>query len=137
MLGDAAGLAGHHVGRADGVEQQRLAVVDVAHDGDDRRAGPQVLLVLLLVVVVEEVGQQSASRSSPGSTRRTSAPSSAANSSIMSSVSDWVAVTISPWSSRKRTTSPADRFSLGPRSRAVEPRSMMTSCSGTGAVDGA
>jgi hypothetical protein len=34
-------------------------------------------------------------------------------------------------------TSPADRFSFGPRSRAVEPRSTMTSMSGTGAVDGA
>ena len=37
MLGDAARFAGHHVGVADGVEQRRLAVVDVAHDGDDRR----------------------------------------------------------------------------------------------------
>ena len=32
--------------------------------------------------------------------------------------------------------SPALRLSLGPRSRAVEPRSMMTSPSGTGAVEG-
>ena len=38
VLGDAAGLARHHVGLADGVEQRRLAVVDVAHDGDHRRA---------------------------------------------------------------------------------------------------
>ncbi len=37
MLGDAAGLAGDHIGLADGVEQRRLAVVDMAHDGDDRR----------------------------------------------------------------------------------------------------
>ena len=37
VLGDAAGLAGDHVGLADGVEQRGLAVVDVAHDGDDRR----------------------------------------------------------------------------------------------------
>ena len=78
----------------------------------------------------------SASCSSPGSTRRTSAPISAAKSSIMSSVSDWVAMTISPCRSRKRTMSPALRLSLGPRSRAVEPRSMMTSPSGTGAVEG-
>ena len=33
-------------------------------------------------------------------------------------------------------TSPAERLSLGPRSRAVAPRSMITSVSGTGAVDG-
>ena len=45
----------------------------------------------------------------------------------MSSLSDWVAVTISPCWSRKRTTSAAVRFSLGPMSWAVEPRSMMIS----------
>jgi hypothetical protein len=38
VLGDATGLARHDVGRADRVEQQGLAVVDVTHDGDDRRA---------------------------------------------------------------------------------------------------
>ena len=38
VLGDAAGFAADHVGRADGVEQRGLAVVDVAHDGHDRRA---------------------------------------------------------------------------------------------------
>ena len=38
VLGDAARLAGHDVGLADGVEQRGLAVVDVAHDGHDRGA---------------------------------------------------------------------------------------------------
>jgi hypothetical protein len=33
-------------------------------------------------------------------------------------------------------TSPAERFSFGPSSRGVLPRSMMTSPSGTGAFDG-
>jgi hypothetical protein len=42
VLGDAAGLAGDHVGAADRVEQRGLAVVDVAHDGDDRRTRLQV-----------------------------------------------------------------------------------------------
>ena len=37
VLGDAAGFAGDDIGLADGVEQRRLAVVDVAHDRDDRR----------------------------------------------------------------------------------------------------
>ncbi len=37
VLGDAAGLALGHVGGADRVEQLGLAVVDVTHDGDDRR----------------------------------------------------------------------------------------------------
>ena len=36
VLGDAAALAGRDLGRADGVEQARLAVVDVTHDGHDR-----------------------------------------------------------------------------------------------------
>ena len=43
MLGDAAGFAGHDIGVADGVEQRGLAVVDVAHDGDDRRPRLQIL----------------------------------------------------------------------------------------------
>ena len=38
VLGDAAGLARGHLGLADRVEQRGLAVVDVAHDRDDRRA---------------------------------------------------------------------------------------------------
>ena len=38
MLGDAAGLARDDVGVADRVEQRRLAVIDVPHDRDDRRA---------------------------------------------------------------------------------------------------
>ena len=32
MLGDAAGLAGRHVGGAQRVQQRGLAVVDMAHD---------------------------------------------------------------------------------------------------------
>ena len=53
VLGDAAGLAGDDVGGADLVEQRGLAVVDVAHDGDDRRRG-RLHLGVLVVVVVEE-----------------------------------------------------------------------------------
>ena len=59
VLGDAAGLTGHDVSGADAVEEERLAVVHVAHDRDDRRARPQVLFVLLFFVLVLEVlGQQ-------------------------------------------------------------------------------
>ena len=43
MLGDAAGLAGDDVGAADRVEQRGLAVVDMAHDRDHRRARLQRL----------------------------------------------------------------------------------------------
>src|SRR5919202_1241214 len=48
VLGDAAGLARHHVGVADGVQQLRLPVVDVTHDGHHRRTGLPVLLVALV-----------------------------------------------------------------------------------------
>ena len=41
MLGDAAGFAGHDIGLAQGVEQRGLAVIDMAHDGDDRRTRDQ------------------------------------------------------------------------------------------------
>src|SRR6185312_566558 len=44
-LGDAAGLGLHHAGLADGVQQPGLAVVDVTHDGDHRRARDQVVVV--------------------------------------------------------------------------------------------
>ena len=53
VLGDAAGLAAHDVGVTDRVEQRRLAVVDVTHDGDDRRARLEQRLVVFLVVVGE------------------------------------------------------------------------------------
>jgi len=42
MLCDPAGLAGRDVGLADAVEQAGLAVIDVAQDGHDGRAGSQV-----------------------------------------------------------------------------------------------
>ena len=47
VLRDAAGLAGDDLRRADRVQQRRLAVVDVAHDRDDRRAVDEILLGVL------------------------------------------------------------------------------------------
>ena len=47
VLGDAAGFARGDVGLANHIEQRRLAVVDVAHDRDDRRARLQVLRLVL------------------------------------------------------------------------------------------
>jgi hypothetical protein len=62
VLGDATGLARGDLGLADGVQQRRLAVVDVAHDRDDRRALDEILvgvledrLVLGLVVGVDDL----------------------------------------------------------------------------------
>ena len=49
VLGDATGLAGDDVGVADLVEHGRLAVVDVAHDRDDRRPRLEVGLVVAVV----------------------------------------------------------------------------------------
>ena len=49
VLGDATSLAGHDIGLADRIEQRRLAVVDVAHDGHDRRTGDQHVIVVRLV----------------------------------------------------------------------------------------
>ena len=53
VLRDSAGFAGGHFGFADRVEQAGLAVVDVAHHGDDRRArlliaGPRFLDLFFL-----------------------------------------------------------------------------------------
>ena len=47
MLGDAAGLAGGDARLADAVQQARLAVVDVAHDGHDGRPGLKLRLLLV------------------------------------------------------------------------------------------
>ena len=131
VLGDAAGLTVGDVGVPDAVEQQRLAVVDMTHHGDHRRpqrrrrrlvVDDEQLLEfdLLLLARIDQTDL---------------APISAANSSIMSSLSDWVAVTISPACMRNRTTSAAV-LSFGPRSSAVEARSTTTSPSGTGASTG-
>ena len=50
VLRDAAGLAGDDVRLADGVEQARLAVVDVAHDDDDRAARDELVRGVLMIV---------------------------------------------------------------------------------------
>ena len=57
VLGDAARLARGHLGLADGVQQRGLAVVDVAHDRDHRRALHEVRVgVLELGLVAHVVG---------------------------------------------------------------------------------
>ena len=62
VLRDAAGFARGHLGAADVVEQRGLAVIDVTHDGDDRRTRLQVLgrrlralQVLLDLVLLEHL----------------------------------------------------------------------------------
>ena len=50
VLGDAAGLAGGHMGIADIVQQAGLAVVHVAHDHHHGSAGHQILFLVLMVV---------------------------------------------------------------------------------------
>ena len=48
VLGDPATLAGGDLGRPDGVEQARLAVVDVTHDGHDRGTRLEERRIVLL-----------------------------------------------------------------------------------------
>ena len=48
VLRDAAGLALGDAGMADGVEQRRLAMVDVAHNGDDGRTRLEVLIAIVV-----------------------------------------------------------------------------------------
>ena len=48
VLGDAAGLARDDVRLADAVEERGLAVVDVTHHGDDRRARLEERLVVVV-----------------------------------------------------------------------------------------
>ncbi len=70
VLGDPTRFARHHVGRTDPVEQEGLAVVDVAHDGDHRRPGPQVSPRRSSSTSSKYLAWSSASCSSPGSTNR-------------------------------------------------------------------
>ena len=49
VLRDTTGLTGNHVGIADEVEQRRLTVVDMTHDGHDRSTTEQVVLVVGLL----------------------------------------------------------------------------------------
>lgn len=50
MLGDAAGFLGGDIGFAQGVQKRGLAVVDVSHDGNHRRAGQHVFGLALFFV---------------------------------------------------------------------------------------
>ena len=58
VLGDATGLALAHAGLADGVQQSGLAVVDVTHDGDDRRTLLEVFFAALVLAVGQVEGLQ-------------------------------------------------------------------------------
>ena len=49
VLGDATGLAAGDIGFANGIEQRSLAVVNVAHDGHDRRTGMPASCIFVLL----------------------------------------------------------------------------------------
>ena len=53
VLRDATVLASNDVGVANRVEQLGLAVVDVTHDGDNRRAGTEIALVAFVLAELE------------------------------------------------------------------------------------
>ena len=56
VLGDATGLLVDDVGVAQRVEELGLAVVDVTHDGHDRRTDDEVALVALVLTELEVEG---------------------------------------------------------------------------------
>ncbi len=58
VLGDAAGLGLADVGLADGVQQPGFPVVDVTHDGHDRRTHLQILFGALVLAVGQVEGLQ-------------------------------------------------------------------------------
>ena len=82
-LGDAAGLGGDHVAAADLVQQRGLAVIDVAHDGDDQRPRPEVFRVVRLLGLghqfLFDVGRRLISSSQPASSAIDSAVSASMN----------------------------------------------------------
>ena len=89
VLRDAARLAGDDVGLPDVVEQRRLAVVDVAHDGDDRRPRHQLLRAC-------PRRRRSPTSAAYSSSRTAWKPNADAISSIWSKSSRWLTVTIRP-----------------------------------------
>jgi hypothetical protein len=97
VLRDAAGLAGDHVRLADVVEQRRLAVVDVAHDGDHGRARHERLLVDRVGLVLAEVGAVLLLATAWK-------PNSAAMTSIWSKSRRWLMVTMKPSSLSAKPT---------------------------------
>ena len=99
VLGDPAALTGRHGRRPERVEQARLAVVDVAHDGHDRGPGLEQGGVVLLEQ--DLLGPASATGSSPAAARAglfaattsaTSKPSSPATSDAVSRSISWLMV---------------------------------------------
>ena len=57
-LSDTTGLAFHHVGMAQGVQQLRLAVVNVTHDGNNGGTCNEVRVVALVLTKLEIEGLQ-------------------------------------------------------------------------------
>ena len=119
VLRDPAGLGLDDGGLADRVEQRRLAVVDVAHDRDDRRAVLERLLRRRRTTPARR-------SSSPACLIVTSRSSSAAISSTSSSVSDWVAVFIWPRSISILMICGIEIPSACEKSRSVTPDSTVT-----------
>jgi len=109
VLGDASGLARRDVRGSDGVEQARLAVVDVTENCDDRRT----LLELRGVDVLpqdllrrDRLGSRLLlRRGAASSSARVSKPSSFATSVAVSKSTDWLIETIVPMFTSPRITS--------------------------------
>jgi NhaP-type Na+/H+ and K+/H+ antiporter len=109
VLGDPAGLARHHAGLAQRVEQRGLAVVDVTHDRHHRR--PRQGAFALVVVLAEEAVSTSLS-----DTRRTVMPYSVATSSAVSVSITSLIFSMMPWRIMNLMTSTA-RIAIAGRAR--------------------
>ena len=89
VLSDAARFARNHIGVANCVEQRGLAVIDMAHDRDDRRARDgRAFVVGPIEEAFLDVGL---------ATRLTEWPISSATSCAVSASSTSVSVTMRPW----------------------------------------
>ncbi len=129
VLRDPAGLAGGDVRLADRVEKGRLAVVDVAHDGDDRRARRRAERWTSRRFPWPE---RESSISSSKETTAASTPTSLAIWTAVAASSVWLTVARTPRCIRSRWMSRASTPSFSESSLTVTPSVKKTGPVGAG-----
>ena len=128
VLRDAAGLLLGDAGLADGVEQARLAVVDVAEDGDDRRAR-RAAQRRLPALRTSPRGARSTvtSPTSADSASRGSKPKSVATIAAVSKSMTWLMLAMTPFFINSLMISTADTLSVSASSLTDSARGSCTS----------
>ena len=119
VLGDPAGLAGDDLGLADRVEQRGLAVVDVAHDRDHRRAVGEVLVGVVVDRRLDRL-LGGADDLDLAVERARRAPRSVSSESV------WVSVAISPSCISCLITSALPTPKISATSRTVAPEGILS-----------